>query len=341
MKTYFYSIGLHKEGGLNILKKFIKENNNYIYILDKRLKGKITVKNSIFKSNNFFSIFIFLIYLKLKLKKEDNLIFLNGLPPILGFKCNVSVTFQNANLFREFYKVNTVRWLFSKDFLRYLDFKLGLNNVDNWFVFSPLSKIILSKHLKNYINLKTINIFENYQSINLDTNRNYSYDFIYPASLMNHKNHKLLIDVLIELSKKNIYPKVLLTLSDKEKKKLDFNKLKNKHKINLFNFYDRDQQRFQNIYKQCKALVYISSNETIALPIIEASMYNLFIIAPKLPYSEQFIKPDLSFDINEKNDLLKCIEICLKNNFKLNNHKKENFKFKSNITLNNFFNHIL
>ena len=62
MKTYFYSIGLHKEGGLNILKKFIKENNNYIYILDKRLKGKITVKNSIFKSNNFFSIFIFLIY---------------------------------------------------------------------------------------------------------------------------------------------------------------------------------------------------------------------------------------------------------------------------------------
>jgi hypothetical protein len=158
---------------------------------------------------------------------------------------------------------------------------------------------------------------------------------------MNHKNHKLLIDVLIELSKKNIYPKVLLTLSDKEKEKLDFNKLKNKYKINLFNFYDRDQQRFQNIYKQCKALVYISSNETIALPIIEASMYNLFIIAPKLPYSEQFIKPDLSFDINEKNDLLKCIEICLKNNFKLNNHKKENFKFKSNITLNNFFNHIL
>ena len=25
MKTYFYSIGLHKEGGLNILKKFKKK----------------------------------------------------------------------------------------------------------------------------------------------------------------------------------------------------------------------------------------------------------------------------------------------------------------------------
>ena len=201
MKTYFYSIGLHKEGGLNILKKFIKENKNYIYILDKRLKGKIKVKNSYFKSNNFFSILIYLIYLKFKLRKEDNLIFLNGLPPILKFNCSVSVTFQTANLFKEFYKINTVRWLFSKDFLRYLDFKLGKNNVDNWFVFSPVSKKILNKYLKKYINLKTINIFENYQSINLDTNQNYNYDFIYPASLMSHKNHKLLIDVLIKLSK--------------------------------------------------------------------------------------------------------------------------------------------
>ena len=41
MKKYFYSLGLHKEGGLNILKKFMKENDNYIYILDKRLIGKI------------------------------------------------------------------------------------------------------------------------------------------------------------------------------------------------------------------------------------------------------------------------------------------------------------
>ncbi len=341
MKTYFYSIGLHKEGGLNILNKFIKKNKNYIYILDKRLFGKIEVKNSYFKSNNFFFMFIYLLYLKFKLTKEDHLIFLNGLPPILKFKCSVSVMFQNANLFKEFYKINSIKWLFSKDFLRYIDFRIGLKNVDNWFVFSPVSKKILSKYLKNYINLKIINIFENYKSINFDNNQKHNYDFIYPASLMNHKNHQLLIDVLIKLSKKNIYPKVLLTLSDKEKERLGFNKLKNKHKIKLFNFHDTNQERFKNIYKECKALLYLSSNETIALPIIEANMYRLFIIAPKLPYSEQFIKPDISFDIDKKNDLLQCIELSLKNNFKIKNHRKENFKFQSNITLNNFFNKIL
>lgn len=341
MKTYFYSIGLHKEGGLNILNKFIKENENYIYILDRRLKGKIRIKNSYFKRNNFFNVLFFLIYLKFKIKKEDNLIFLNGLPPIFKYKCNVSVMFQNANLFKEFYKINFFRWLFSKDFLRYLDFKIGLKNVDNWYVFSPISKKILSKYLKQYINIKIIDIFQNYQSLNFESKQNYNYDFIYPASLMNHKNHKLLIDVLIKLSKKNLYPKVLLTLSNKEKDQLNFNRLKNDYKIKIFNFYDTDQQRFQNIYQQCKALLYISSNETIALPIIEANMYNLFIIAPKLPYSEQFIKPHLSFDLNKKDDLLKCIENYLKNNFKIDSHKTENIKFTSNINLNNFFKNIL
>ena len=58
MKTYFYSIGLHKEGGLNILNRFIKENENYTYILDNRLINKIKIKNSSFVMSYFFSIII-------------------------------------------------------------------------------------------------------------------------------------------------------------------------------------------------------------------------------------------------------------------------------------------
>ena len=48
--------------------------------------------------------------------------------------------FQNANIFREFYKIHYLKWFFSKDFLRFIDFKIGLKNVDNWYVFSPISK---------------------------------------------------------------------------------------------------------------------------------------------------------------------------------------------------------
>ena len=88
-------------------------------------------------------------------------------------------------------------------------------------------------------------------------------------------------------------------------------------------------------------MLYISSNETIGLPILEANKHNLIIIAPKLPYSEQFIKPHITFDINKKNDLIECIENFLKNNFQTKKKNKESLEFESNITLNSFFEKVL
>ena len=77
---------------------------------------------------------------------------------------------------------------------------------------------------------------------------------------------------------------------------------------------------FLKIYKKCNSLIYMSLNETIGLPIIEANKYNLFIIAPKLEYSHQFIQPDAQFDINSESELTSIIEKCLKTNF---NYKKK------------------
>ena len=52
-----------------------------------------------------------------------------------------------------------------KDFLRYLNFKLGLSYVDNWFVFSPVSKNF-EQIFKRYVNLKIIDIFQDSKSSN-------------------------------------------------------------------------------------------------------------------------------------------------------------------------------
>ena len=73
-------------------------------------------------------------------------------------------------------------------------------------------------------------------------------------------------------------------------------------------------QNLQKFIKN-KSLLYISLNETIGLPIIEANKYGLFIIAPELEYSKQFINPDITFDINSEKELSLIIENCLKNNF--------------------------
>ena len=83
-------------------------------------------------------------------------------------------------------------------------------------------KIDFDQLFEKIVNLKIIDIFRTLilQTIHI-AKKKYHYDFIYPASLMKHKNHNLLIEVLINLSKKFV-SKVLLTLNDKEKIKIRY-----------------------------------------------------------------------------------------------------------------------
>ena len=92
------------------------------------------------------------------------------------------------------------------------------------------------------------------------------YDLIYPASLMEHKNHKNLILALIILSLINIRPKVLLTLTKDEIKKFKFINLIKKHKLDIV-FKRFTNKNMNNAYSNSKVLIYPSLNETVGLPI--------------------------------------------------------------------------
>ena len=138
MKKYIYCVGLHKDGGLNILNKFLSyKKNDHILIIDSRAKNQVLKrKNVIFVRENLFIRLLNLINLSFKIKKEDHIIFLSGIPPIIKFKAKTSLVFQNANLFRDFYKVNFYKWFFSKDSLRFLAFMYGKKNIENWYILS-------------------------------------------------------------------------------------------------------------------------------------------------------------------------------------------------------------
>ena len=66
----------------------------------------------------------------------------------------------------------------------------------------------------------------------------------------------------------------------------------------------------------------MSLNETIGLPIIEANRYGLYIIAPRLEYSDQFVRPDAQFEVNSEKSLATIIENCLSTNFQNKMNKK-------------------
>ena len=335
---YFYCVGINEKGGETILNQF-RELSDVFYFLDKRLERHFSYnKNIIFLKSNFISRTLDLFNINKKIKSGDHIIFLNGLPPFMNFKCKVSVIFQNANIFKYFYNKNFFYWFFSKDFLRYIAFEFGKKNVNDWIVLSPIAKSMLKKYLNNYNNIKIVNIFEKYKKNNHSIkNHLIKYDFIYPASLMAHKNHKLLIDSFILLSKQNIFPSLLLTLNNSELKKIKFDYLKKKYNLKIFNYHEKDVSKFQNIYKECNALIYVSENETLGLPIIEAWANNLIILSIDKEYSSQFIDPNFQFK-NKKESLVNAIKkYNSKKNFLTNNSKLKNF---SSFSFNEYINYI-
>ena len=342
MNKYIYAVGVHEEGGLKVLNNFLNEDSgNTVYFLDSRLP-KIKNKNYLYCSQFLFLRLIHIIYLSLTLNKNDHIVFLNGLPPIIRMKCEVSVMFQNANLFRDFYQINFFKWFFSKDAIRYLVFQLNKNSVDNWYVFSVISAKILNNFIKIYVNLKVIDIYDEFQNVEKRLNEEkFQYDFIYPASYLAHKNHDLLFESLIELSKEKIFPKVLLTIKDSYYTKLKIEKLKKDYDIKISNIYFKDNAKFLKIYKECKCLLYLSKSETIGLPLLEAYKYDLVIISPKLKYTTQFIQPDFQFDLNSKKSLKKIIKECFLEKNLVLKIKKNFIRIENSINIHNFLNKVI
>lgn len=296
-----FAIGLHSFGGLSILKSLLTRKYNNIF-LDYRLKKKkLEIISDEIDYLNSYSLKRLILEKKIS-NQKGVVIYGNGLPPFFKSKSYVYCIFQNANIFRDFYEIKYLKWFFSLDSLRYFYFQIFKKNVDCWIVFSPLSEKIIKSKVPSYIPVKIYNIF-NTIKFSSGKSENKIYDFIYPASALSHKNHKLILEALINLSKKNIFPKIFLTLKESEKQKLNINALVKAYNLKIHCEYLEDQSKFQDNYKKSKTLLYVSKNETLALPILEAYNYGLIIIAPKTYYSSQFIKPDFTYMQSDVNSL--------------------------------------
>ena len=295
-----YAAGLHSGGGLFILNYLKKKifNKEDIFFLDERLKLDKFYKNLkiILVKDGFFSKFYS--ELKIKLfydKNENNIIFLNGLPPFFKYKNHVVSYFQNANIL-------TSKRFFSTDNLRSIKFMFFKKNVDKWIVFSRYAKKILNKKIqKREITYQKI-ILKNFKS-----KLKKKYDFIYPASGEKHKNHKNLIKAFIILSKNKIFPRLLLTLTKSEFSKFNIQYYKKKYKLKIINKPYQIREKFMSNYSYSKALIFPSYTETLGLPLLEAKSYGIEILASNRNFAKEYTKKNRLFEPDSPKDIAKKI----------------------------------
>lgn len=344
------AVNLHNGGGktyLYLLHSFLDIEDHFL-ILDYRFKKNhihfksaklIFIKKSLFRN---FQIFIIRCYFFLRYyyncKKNNNYlnkfteIYLNGLPPFIRFKnTDIYIFAQNRLIFENFaqrpFNLNYFKLkiyvLIQRSllnlFLRNTDFiivqtnsmfKLVRKNINNKIVFQDKiwGRFNIEKFnfIKNNLKDLDINIIKNTKNLSSK-----SILFFYPASLYQYKNHKKLLEAFNLLYKKSsISFKLLLTLDMNDLKNINNQNFKKPYLIFLGKL---NYANVINLYQYIDYLVYPSLKESYGLPLIEANINNVKIIASDLDYVYEVCRPFLTFDPLSINDIFSKLKISLDN----------------------------
>ena len=314
-----------------------------LIFLDYRAKNKIKpflhakiiyFKKSLFRNffvlkKRFEYILIFRSYLVRNKKNEYfKEYFLNGIPPLFRFSKatnKVFILFQNRNLFsyvnyfdrKLFFKFNSIiyfliHYLLINSFLRNTDTIIVQTNSMRKTIcrLKPKNTVIVQDNYWKNIKLERYNnLIKNNDEIKSkfllkkikDITRNNKI-FFYPSSFEPHKNHKLLFNSFNKLSlTSNANIKLIVTV--------DKNQVPFKYRNNKLILFIGNQPIYtiNQIYKIIDFLIFPSLNESLGLPLIEASFYNLPIIASNLDYVYEVCTPDFLFNPYSEKDIFQKI----------------------------------
>ena len=341
IRNIFNCISIHNGGGiiyLSMMHSQMDKKDNLI-LLDYRARNNIKpflyAKIKFYKKNIFrnFLVFIerlkcsttFKNYLKKSGKKEFfKEYYLNGIPPFFRFSKSqnrVYILFQNRNLFSYlnyfngdlFFKYKFVIY----HLLHSIIINLFLKDTDNIIVQTKnMGKILSIAKPNNNILIKdkiwkNIKLESYLKCINQSQDDKDSYCinmlkkisklnklFFYPASLEPHKNHKILFKTFTKIEKMNFERlKLVVTLDPKQ---VPF---KNRSNKNIIFIGHQSSKVINEIYKIVDFLIFPSLNESLGLPLIEASLYKIPIIASNLEYVYDVCEPSLIFNPYSEKDI--------------------------------------
>ena len=337
----FNCISIHNGGGiiyLSMMHSDIDKKGNLI-ILDHRAKNKLKqfkYAELIFLRKGLFrNLFILILrinrtitfrkYLKrTNTKAYLSEYYINGIPPLFRFPISSNRIFifcQNKNIFNYINCLNKNLFFKVKFHIYHLLHICLLNNflkdTDTIIVqtssmkksisaLKPKNNILIKDHYwraltKDFFDFNLENKNINYQNNQLSILEKIAKSnklFFYPASFEPHKNHKILFDVFRNLSK-NSFNNIKLLVT------INANEIPKKYrKINQIIFLgNQNQSTIYNIYKIVDFLIFPSINESLGLPLIEAKLHNLPIIASNLDYVYDVCSPKYTFNPYSKEDI--------------------------------------
>tara|TARA_B110000003_G_scaffold274974_1_gene316290 strand:+ start:163 stop:1194 length:1032 start_codon:yes stop_codon:yes gene_type:complete len=310
-KIDIFAPNVRHGGGAILLKQLveslIKQNLiGVVYVSSDLASFLPEHKNITFNKNSIFSRIYAEINLHKNYRQGSKILFFGNLPPIKTVKAHSILYLHNILLIKNDTKYNLPLKTKLRLFIESMYLKIFIKNVDEIFVQTPQMMRQLKVFKKG---LKAeVRPFMDQVSFNSDKSLK-NYDFIYPSYGYAYKNHILLLEAWIELSKSDLYPKMCLLLDKKldEKLALNINQARHKYNLAIDIFYNIENNKVRDLYKVSSALIWPSFTESFGMPIIEAINLGLDIVAADLEYITDIVENAYLFNPNDHNDLKNTI----------------------------------
>jgi len=303
---------IHQGGGAVLLKSILycldKKNITVKVFVDSRFQFEskkcievVKVKASVFSR---FKIEVVLAQLSRK-NKNLKILFFGNLPPLFRSNKNAVLFFQNLILLNKSNKIKFEIRTEIKHFIEKVWLKICLKNINTVYVQSEsVKRHFLIKF--PYANVRIMAFFDLLPVLgNSEDGVKY---FVYVASGDPHKNHLNLIKAWIYLYESGVNLKLILTTScfSNEAKKIFTQALSKgvdiEVKLNL------SRKEIFKLYSSAKALVYPSLTESFGLPLLEAKLAGLPIIASELDYVRDLVDPVQTFDPNSDLSIARAVQ---------------------------------
>lgn len=310
-KVLLSAFGIHTGGGLVLLNALIKGLNGSLKAasLDLRCNLDTSLVSSDVRIEYVRRSFAARLFALSRLGRMtlhgDTLLCFNSLPPLMRSKGRVIVFvhaphFVGAHRGIRYSLLTTLRIKIER-----LWYKLGIGNCDEiWVQTVSMQKAMSSQHPLAVIKVKPL--VDDDLAVRLSMPSAVvqrhpvdaaQFTFFYPADAVGHKNHENLLKAWEILAEEKRKPKLLLTLQPSEMEQLKKRaKLSSDMAISLISLGWLPRGDVLKQIKKSSALIFPSRAETFGLPMLEARVLGVPVIASERDFVRDVCRPLQTFD---------------------------------------------
>ncbi len=302
------SLYINNSGGLRLLEYLVSElqqrNVNFYLLADARCHGKFDsckhvryMNASLWERKKFY---------KAKGERFSSVLCFGNIPAPIKLNVPVYTYFHNINLLTlaetHSLKVKAVSWLKREVFKHYK------KNTNDWLVQTSNTAKELIDHLgESPERVKLMPFYELPDGVSEIAKQPHGDDYVFVAIDVPGKSHKELIEAWGVLHKKGVDKTLHLTVQADSPLVAELEEAQ-REGVKVVNHGVIPFKEVFELYKQSKAIIYPSHNESLGLGIVEAVTAGCDVIGSDLPFLHSICKPSAVFDPYSAESIAEAVE---------------------------------